>query len=100
MNEENLNIKKNELLRQFEHRVDGKLIKVEYSEQGKNIFLTRFEIDKSLESSNFKDLFIKSLLDKLSDEGHLVVPTCPIVASFFKGHRTDYRHLLPAGINL
>lgn len=95
-----LEIKKNDFLRQFETKVDNCLIKLEYSEQAKNIFLTRFEIDKSLPEDTYRDLFIKSVLDQLVEEDCKVVPTCPKVASFFKKHRSEYKHLLPAGIAL
>ncbi len=94
------NIKNNELLRQFEFRFEDKLLKVEYSEQGRNLFLTRFEMDKNIKEEQLKNLFLKTVLDHLSDEGMLVVPTCPIVAAFFRKHKADYKHLLPVGINL
>jgi hypothetical protein len=100
MQTENINIKKNELLRQFEYRFDGKLIKVEYSEQGRHLFLTRFEMDNTIAGEILKDKFLKSVLDMLSEQESLVVPTCPVVANFFKKHRSEYKHLLPVGINL
>lgn len=96
-----LNIKKNELLRQFEYKNDSKLIKLEYSEQGRNIFLTRLEIDKNLENGEkIKAIFLESILDLLSEEDSKVVPTCPNVAKFFRKHRLKYKHLLPVGINI
>lgn len=97
----NLNIKKNELLRQFEYKSDGKLIKLEYSEQGRNIFLTRLEIDKNLENGEkIKNIFLKSILELLSAQDSKVVPTCSTVAKFFRKHRLKYKHLLPVGINI
>ena len=48
-----IEVSKNELLRQFEAKIENKLIKLEFSEQGKNIFLTRFEIDKSLDKEDY-----------------------------------------------
>ncbi len=95
-----LKIKKNDFLRQFETKLDGCLIKLEYSEQAKNIFLTRFEIHKSLSVEKYQDVFIKLVLDRLVDEDCKVVPTCPKVAAFFKKNRSEYKHLLPAGISL
>ncbi|NBC57869.1 MAG: N-acetyltransferase [Bacteroidetes bacterium] len=95
-----LEIKKNDFLRQFEAKVEGCLIKLEYSEQAKNIFLTRFEIDKSLSEEKYQDLFIKKVLDLLVEEDGKVVPTCPKVAAFFKKNRSEYKHLLPVGITL
>lgn len=99
MSSKHINIKKNELLRQFEYRTDKVFFKIEYSEQGKNIFLTRFEGEQN-EDVATRDLFFKSVLDKLSNEELCVVPTCPSVAAFFKKHRAKYKHLLPIGINL
>ena len=95
-----LEVNKNDFLRQFDAKVDNKLIKLEFSEQGKNIFLTRFEIDKSLSVEEYRDVFIKTVLDNLCKQEHKVIPTCPVVASYFKKHRATYKHLLPAGINL
>jgi len=95
-----LEIKRNDFLRQFEAKVNDYLIKLEYSEQSKNIFLTRFEIDKSLPSEQYQDQFIKAVLDLLAEEECKVVPTCPKVAAFFKKNRSEYKHLLPVGITL
>ena len=95
-----LDVNKNDFLRQFEAKIDGKLIKLEFSEQGKNMFLTRFEIDKTLSQEEYRDIFIKKVLDQLNEQEHKVIPTCPVVASYFKKHRATYKHLLPAGINL
>ncbi len=100
MSENQIEIHKNELLRQFEYKIDRKIIKLEYSEQGKNIFLTRLEMDKSITQSDIKDVFLKSILNLLSKENVYVVPTCPLVARFFKNHRNDYKQLLPKGMNL
>lgn len=100
MKSKSLDIKKNEFLRQFEAKIDDKLIKLEYSDQGRNIFLTRLEIDSALEKDIYQDDFLKMVLDLLSKEKCKIVPTCPKVAAFFKKNRSDYKHLLPAGINL
>lgn len=93
-------ITKNNFLRQFEAKIEDKLIKLEFSEQGKNIFLTRFDIHKSLKREDYQDRFIKTVLDSLTKQDIKVIPTNPIVASFFKKHRSTYKHLLPPGINL
>jgi predicted GNAT family acetyltransferase len=96
-----IEVKKNEFLRQFELKVNQKkLIRIEFSEQGKNTFLTRLIIDKSVEDNNYKDQFIRQVLELIIEEKRSVVPTCPLVASFFKENRAEFKHLLPAGINL
>lgn len=93
-------IKKNELLRQFETRVEGKLIKIEYSEHPKKIFLTSFSKDRRLEKDDVQENFILAVFDYLSNENLSVFPTSPLIAKVFKKHREKYKHLLPVGISL
>lgn len=96
----NFDIKNNTLLRQFETRIDGKLIKIEYSEQPRKIFLTSFSIDDALDKNKYQEAFILAIFDRLSDENQKVFPTSPNIASVFKKHREKYKHLLPIGISL
>jgi hypothetical protein len=93
-------IKNNTLLRQFETKIEGKLIKIEYSEQPKKIFLTSFSIDESLDKNKYQEAFILAIFDKLADEDQKVFPTSSIIANVFKKHRHKYKHLLPMGISL
>jgi len=93
-------IKNNALLRQFETRIDGKLIKIEYSEQAKKIFLTSFSIDEGLDKTKYQEAFILAIFDQLSEENKKLFPTSPAIAKVFKKHREKYKHLLPAGISL
>lgn len=96
-----LGIKKNDFLRQFEVKIENKkLIRLEYSEQGKNTFLTRLFVVSSIENNSYKERFIRQVLEIINNEERKVVPTCPQVASFFKDNRAEFKHLLPAGINL
>jgi predicted GNAT family acetyltransferase len=96
-----LDVNKNEFLRQFEVKVKyKKLIRLEYSEQGKNTFLTHLVIDNSVNTDSYKDEFLRKVLELIVKEDRKVVPTCPKVAAFFKKNRNEFKHLLPAGINL
>ncbi len=96
-----LDVVKNDFLRQFEVKINHKkLIRLEYSEQGKNTFLTHLYEDPSEVNTAFKEQFIRQVLELLIKEERYVVPTCPKVASFFKKNRAEFKHLLPAGINL
>ena len=94
-----MEISKNDFLRQFETKVEGKLIKLEYSEQGKNTFLSRLKADKALEDSIYIEKFIGAVLDYLSENEAKVVPSSKIVAKYFKENKSKYKHLLPIGIN-
>ena len=88
------NLTNNNFLRQFEVEIDGQLARIEYAEQERKIFLT-----KKIESSNFKDWFIKKVLDYVSEKNIKVVPTSPEIARFLRKNK-NYKKLLPVGIKL
>ena len=96
----NFEIKNNTLLRQFESRIDGKLIKVEYSEHPRKLFLTDFSMDEAINDKNYKEAFIIAVFDYLDNENKTIFPTSPEVAKVFKNHRNKYKHMLPVGISL
>lgn len=98
--DENFEVKDNEFLRQFETRIEGKFVTLEYSAQPRQIFLTKFVMDDSLKKRGFDQKFLKAIFDKLSDDRKRVVPTCPQVTQFFKAHKREYRELLPTGLNI
>lgn len=101
MEAEPLEVNKNDFLRQFEVKIDHKIvIRLEYSEQGKNTFLTQLFVDTSIENNSYKSQFLRQVLEIILKEERKVVPTCPKVASFFKKNRDEFKHILPIGINL
>tara|TARA_B100000963_G_scaffold361964_1_gene401381 strand:- start:27922 stop:28215 length:294 start_codon:yes stop_codon:yes gene_type:complete len=97
MNDHNLT--NNNFLRQFEVEIDGQLARIEYAEQERKIFLTKISIPKKIESSDFKDWFIKKVLDYVSEKNIKVVPTSPEIARFLRKNK-NYKRLLPVGIKL
>lgn len=93
-----MNIKDNELLRQFELETDQGLLSVEYSLQERKIFLTKlkgFEDNVKAESIEF----LKGVLDIVKDKKLRVVPTHPKIVSFFRSN-PSYKEMLPPGIRL
>ncbi len=98
--DENLEIKNNEFLRQFEATIDGKLVKLEYSTQPRKIFLTKFVMNEHLRSQGYDQQFLTAIFNKFVEDHVRVVPTCPEVAMFFKAHKRKYKSLLPTGINI
>ncbi|MDT8347933.1 MAG: N-acetyltransferase [Flavobacteriaceae bacterium] len=91
----------NDFLRQFELRINGELITIEYALQEKKIFLTKLCIPDELKSEQqLVDGFIKRVLDLLSERKIYVMPTNPRIAQYMKRHKKTYRHLLPVGINI
>ena len=94
-----LDLQNNKFLRQFETLVNGHLARVEYAEQEKKIFLTKLIIPQEINSLQFEQLFIKSVLEFLSEKNYKVVPTSPRIAGFVKKNKI-FKSLLPVGIKL
>ncbi|MEK6155614.1 GNAT family N-acetyltransferase [Flavobacteriaceae bacterium 3-367] len=97
MNE--VEIKDNSFLRQFETRVDGHLAKIEYSSQERKVFLTKLVIPEEITDESFKEDFIKGVLHQIQEKNLRVVPTSPQIAGFLRKNR-QYKEMLPVGIRI
>jgi len=97
MNE--VEIKDNSFLRQFETTVNGHLAKIEYSSQERKVFLTKLIIPEEITKEGFKEDFIKSVLNDIQDKNLRVVPTSPQIAGFLRKNR-QYKEMLPVGIRI
>ncbi len=97
MNE--IEIKDNSFLRQFETSVEGQLAKIEYSSQERKVFLTKLVIPETITKAEFKENFIKSVLHHLQEKDLRVVPTSPQIAGFLRKNR-QYKEMLPVGIRI
>jgi len=98
MNE--VEIKDNSFLRQFETTVNGHLAKIEYSSQERKVFLTKLIIPEEIERTDFKEDFIKSVLHHIQEQQLRVVPTSPQIAGFLRKNRRQYKEMLPIGIRI
>ncbi|NKI32650.1 N-acetyltransferase [Croceivirga thetidis] len=96
----NMEIKDNSFLRQFETTVDGHLAKIEYSSQERKVFLTKLIIPEEITEDGFKETFIKSVLNHIQDQNLRVVPTSPHIAGFLRKNRHQYKEMLPVGIRI
>lgn len=94
-----LALENNDFLRQFEVMVDGTMARIEYAEQERKIFLTKLIVPENIDSSGFKDIFIKLVLDDVAERNLKVVPTSPEIAGFLRKNKR-YKDLLPVGIKL
>ena len=97
MNE--VTIKDNSFLRQFEARVEGQLAKIEYSSQERKVFLTKLVIPEEITDDSFKEDFIKAVLNHIQEQNLRVVPTSPQIAGFLRKNR-QYKEMLPVGIRI
>ena len=97
MNE--IEIKDNSFLRQFETKVDGHLAKIEYSSQERKVFLTKLVIPDEITREGFREDFIKSVLNVIQEKNQRVVPTSPQIAGFLRKNR-QYKEMLPVGIRI
>lgn len=93
-----MEIKDNELLRQFEVSTDEGLLTIEYSLQERKIFLTKF-CTSDCEDENLQQEFIKNVLDLVEERNLRVVPTHSKIVSFFRRNRR-YQEMLPPGIRI
>jgi predicted GNAT family acetyltransferase len=96
----NIEVKKNEFLRQFEALVDNELIAIEFAEQENRIFLTKLVVSEHLADEGYDTLLIKTVLDLFLDSKTKIVPTCKEVKSFMRRNKMKYQKLLPVGIAL
>lgn len=97
MNE--VKIKDNSFLRQYETTVDGHLAKIEYSSQERKIFLTKLIIPEEVTIEGFKEAFLEAVLDDIQEKNLRVVPTSPQIAGFLRKNR-KYKDMLPVGIRI
>ncbi len=93
-----MEIKDNELLRQFEISTNSGLVTIEYSLQERKIFLTKFCCNNNLDE-NLQQDFIGHVLKIAEDRNLKVVPTHAKLISFFRKNK-KYQSLLPPGIRI
>jgi hypothetical protein len=97
MNE--VQIKDNSFLRQYETSIDGHLAKIEYSSQERKVFLTKLIIPEEITRDGFKEEFIEAVLNDIQEKNLRVVPTSPQIAGFLRKNR-KYKDMLPVGIRI
>lgn len=93
-----MEIKDNELLRQFEISTESGLVSIEYSLQERKIFLTKFCENENTDEDLHQE-FIKNVLALVDERKLKVVPTHLKLIKFFRKNR-KYQEMLPPGIKL
>jgi hypothetical protein len=93
-----MEIKDNELLRQFEIITSTGLVAIEYAVQERKLFLTKF-CPNSNEDEELHNEFITNVLEIAIERKLKVVPTFAKFVSFFRKNK-KYRELLPPGIKI
>lgn len=91
-----MEIKDNQLLRQFEIITATGLVAIEYSVQERKLFLTKFCTNNN-EEEELQNEFIQNVLELAVERKLKVVPTHARFISFFRKNR-KYRELLPPGL--
>lgn len=100
MNAEDLKITDNEFLRQFEVNINNELAAIEYAQQDRKIFLTKFQMPDSLKEQGYMEPFIKAVLDEIKERNTRVMPTSPEIVKYMRKNKRLYKDLLPVGINI
>ncbi|WP_298955721.1 N-acetyltransferase [uncultured Nonlabens sp.] len=95
-----IEITDNTFLRQYECRKGDIFAKIEYSQQERKIFLTKYIVPEELENDlDFRNEFLTGVFDNIREEKDLkVVPTHPKIAGFVRKFRNKYKDMLPVGI--
>ena len=91
-----MEIKDNQLLRQFEIITATGLVAIEYSVQERKLFLTKFCANNN-EEEELQNEFIQNVLELAVERKLKVVPTHARFISFFRKNR-KYRELMPPGL--
>ena len=97
---EKITINDNEFLRQFESQIEGELVKIEYAQQDRKIFLTKVVMSEELRQKGHLETFLEEVLEEIKERNTRVVPTSPTIAKFIRKHKRRYKDLLPVGINI
>jgi len=101
MEEDTIELKDNEFLRQFETHIDDELIKLEYSLQERKIFLSKLMISDAKKEDGTLEKFLTSVFDYIQDKGRIrIVPSSKEVSKFFRANKSKYSDLLPIGMNI
>ena len=98
MTQTEMEIKDNELLRQFEIQTESGLVAIEYSLQERKIFLTKFCENENTDEE-LQDDFIKNVLSIAEERKLKVVPTHLKLIKFFRKNRR-YQEMLPPGLKI
>lgn len=96
---QNFDLENNTFLRQFEIMVDETMVRIEYAEQERKIFLTKLIVPENIASAELKENLIRTVLDHVAERNLKVVPTSPEIAGFLRKNKR-YKSLLPVGIKL
>ena len=98
MKAEDVVIKQNEFLRQFESVIKDHPIAIEYSDNERNMFLSKVKFKVDIHDEETINLFIKAVLDELKEKEITIVPTSPYVKKFIKRNKLLYKKMLPIGM--
>jgi hypothetical protein len=93
-----MEIKDNELLRQFEIITDTGLVAIEYSLHDRKLFLTKFCENENTDLDLHSE-FIKNVLAIAEERKLKVVPTHLTLIKFFRKNRR-YQEMLPPGLKI
>ena len=89
----------NEAENRYELHVDDQVALAEYMRANERIVFTHTEVPRELEGEGIASRIIEHALDEAREQGLVVVPLCPFVASYIRRH-PEYRDLVTPGFKL
>ena len=85
--------------KQYEAKVEGSLARIEYIKAKDKIYLTHTEVPQVLEGKGIGSALVSKVLEDIEEKGLTLVPLCPFVALYLKGH-PEWKRLVMKGINI
>lgn len=91
---DNLEVKNNEELYQFEAEIDGEKALIGYRLEDDETFnLLHTEVPEKFEGKGVGSALVKQTLEQIKDAGKKIIPSCPFVAAYIKRH-SEYQELV------
>lgn len=88
-----IHVRNNESLSQFEAQVDGHLAVAQYRLIGDHITFTHTEVPEELQGQGIAGRLARTALEHARAEGLKVIPRCPYIAGYIRKH-PEYQDLV------
>lgn len=85
--------------KQYEAEVEGKTAFISYIDAKGRIYLTHTEVPAGLEGKGIGSGLVSGVLSMIEEEGKVLFPLCPFVASYLRRH-PEWKRVLAPGVNV
>lgn len=96
---ENVPLVRNDVMRQFEMKIDGMKAFIEYEERDDKMFLVHAEVPLAFQGRGTGAALVEKTLVYLEEKNIALVPMCSFVVDYMRQH-PEWKRILAKGINL